>query len=477
MKRQDGYLTVYLTLCITLILSLYLVLIDGARRSGAGLEAACAAEAGLQSIMAEYHRELFRQYNLFAVDSSYGTSVCGRKNTEAHLMEYIKENLNTEEIFLSDYLYRDFFGLKADDVELTDISILTDGRGAVFRARAIEAVRDDVGLHLLEELEEWMQVIEVNGLDTFAPEEEKREADEKIEEFNGKEIQISEEESICVEIVNPTNEIESKRRTGILNLVTDKELSNRVIKTDNLVESRMKQGNISRGNMALPECEDMVSRFLFQEYLLRYMGCFGNEQEEDALKYQMEYLIVGESGDVDNLKIVVNRISIIREAANAMYLLTDKEKWLEIQGAAALACGIFALPELIPLVETAILLGWAYAESVYDVKTLLAGGKVPLLKDRDSWHYSLQAALSGELHDGGEEGKGLSYLDYLRIFMTLTDLDLLTVRAMNMVEADIRQTAGNSLFRLDACYDGFQATIDISSSFGYKYELNRKRVY
>ena len=127
--------------------------------------------------------------------------------------------------------------------------------------------------------------------------------------------------------------------------------------------------------------------------------------------------------------------------------------------------------------ETAILLGWAYAESVYDVKTLLAGGKVPLLKDRDSWHYSLQAALSGELNDGGEEGKGLSYLDYLRIFMTLTDLDLLTVRAMNMVEADIRQTAGNSLFRLDACYDGFQATIDISSSFGYKYELNRKRVY
>ena len=118
MRGRAGYLTVYLTLCLTLILSLYLVLIDGARRNGAGLEAVCAAEAGLQSIMAEYHRELFEQYNLFAIDSSYGTSVCGRKNTEAHLMEYIKTNLCVEDVFLADFLYRDFFGLHADDAGL-----------------------------------------------------------------------------------------------------------------------------------------------------------------------------------------------------------------------------------------------------------------------------------------------------------------------------------------------------------------------
>ena len=73
MRGKEGYLTVYLALCLTVILSLYLALIDSARRNGAGLEALCAAEAGMQSVMAEYHRELSRQYNLFAVDSSYGT--------------------------------------------------------------------------------------------------------------------------------------------------------------------------------------------------------------------------------------------------------------------------------------------------------------------------------------------------------------------------------------------------------------------
>lgn len=477
MKGRDAYLTVYLTLCLTLILSLYLVLIDGARRNGAGLEAVCATEAGLQSIMAEYHRELLEQYNLFAIDSSYGTPVSGRKNTEAHLMEYIKTNLSIHDVFLADYLYRDFFGLHADDAELTGVSILTDGEGAVFRDRAIEAVKDDVGLHLLEELEEWMQIIEVNGLEASVPEEEKREIDEKIEEFNGTEIQISDDESTYVQIENPTLQLEEKRHLGILSLVTDEELSENVINTEGLIQNRMKQGTINHGNMALPDCNDLLSRFLFQEYLLRYMDFFGDIQEEDALHYQIEYLIVGKDSDIDNLRSIANRISILREAANAAYLLADKEKRLEIQGAATLVCGAFALPELIPLVEAAILLGWAYAESIYDVKSLFSGGKIPLMKDKDNWHYSLESALTGELQDNGQENSGLAYKDYLRIFMMLTNLDLLTARAMDMVEADIRLTDENRNFRLDACYDGLEVSVGISSSFGYKFVIERERTY
>ena len=81
-KQENAYLTVYLALCITLILSLCLTLIEGARRNGARLETEIAAEIGLQSVLAEYHRELFNQYNLFAVDSSYGTNLPGKINTE-----------------------------------------------------------------------------------------------------------------------------------------------------------------------------------------------------------------------------------------------------------------------------------------------------------------------------------------------------------------------------------------------------------
>ena len=76
-----------------------------------------------------------------------------------------------------------------------------------------------------------------------------------------------------------------------------------------------------------------------------------------------------------------------------MYLMSNEAKKAEIKLVAAAACTLIALPALTPLLESAILLAWAYAESVYDVRSLLAGGKVPLLKDDGSWHYSLTAAL------------------------------------------------------------------------------------
>ena len=60
-QNGNAYLTVWLALCLTLILSLFLVLIDGARRNGGRLQVKCVTDIGLQSILAEYHRELVRR--------------------------------------------------------------------------------------------------------------------------------------------------------------------------------------------------------------------------------------------------------------------------------------------------------------------------------------------------------------------------------------------------------------------------------
>lgn len=479
MRRENAYLTIYLALCLTVILSLYLALIDGARRSGAAMEAVCAGETGMQNIMAEYHRELMNRFNLFAIDSSYGTDMCGKKKTEAHLMRYLKKNLSMDGLLAGGRLYRDFMGLQADDAEVTGVSILTDEGGAVFRRMAIEAVKDDVGLDLVEKVQEWLSVVEVNGLDRSDCDEQRQQAEETIAEYDGKEVQISETESVCVEVDNPAAQINAKRGLGILHLVIGDQstLSNKKIDSSSLVGARSKQGNVNVGNMPVQAADSLWDRILFQEYLLRYMGFYGKEQKEGALDCQIEYLIAGKEYDTDNLQSVANRLSGIREAANVVYLLTDAEKMLEIEAAAILACGVVALPILIPVVKAVILFGWAYAESLHDVKVLLAGGRVPLIKDRGSWHYSLEGALQGMTEPDGENDRGLAYRDYLQILMLLTDLDTLTLRAMDMVEADIRLTPGNACFRMDGCYAGVEAVMHISSSFGYHYEVRRKRFY
>lgn len=485
-QLQDAYLTVCLALCLAVILSLFLVLLDGVRRNGARLEAEIVAEVGLQSILAEYHRGLMEQYNLFAIDASYGTDLCSIANTEAHLRNYLKKNVSYDDIFLSGIFYRDFLALTVEQAELRRASILTDDGGAVFRKCAVEAIKADIGLELLAELQGWMQTVEANGLESGNEEQRKQELDEElaewVSEYDGTEIETEEGETATVELYNPTESLEIARRRGILRLVLGSEatLSNRTLRTDNLIMERLRRGQVNRGNMeqeALEGAEQLAEKFAFQEYLLRYMGRYGQEHEEDALRYQIEYLIAGKESDVENLRSVANRLCLLREAANAMYLASDSAKRGEIKTAATLICALILQPELLTVMEGVILLAWAYAESIYDVKTLLAGGKAPLLKNRENWHYTLTAALQGGLQDQTQEGSGLSYQDYLRIFLMSTSTDTLTGRAMNMVEADIRKVPGNLAFRLDGCYDALEALIRIGSRYGYQYEITRQKSY
>ena len=138
-KHSEGYLTVYLSITLALILSLCLALIEGVRSNGVRVEAECVTEIGINSVLAEYHRELFRQYNIFAVDSSYGGISSGPNPVAEHLRGYVERNLSLEDIFLADYLYRDFLAMELVNSEVTGVSILTDSKGEVFRNRAVEA--------------------------------------------------------------------------------------------------------------------------------------------------------------------------------------------------------------------------------------------------------------------------------------------------------------------------------------------------
>lgn len=490
-QKSSAYLTVYLALTMTVLLSLCLALIEGVRCNAIWLETECITDIGLNSVLAEYHRELWKQYELFAIDSSYGTDYAGRENTGQHLKKYIEGNLSTEEILLSDYLYRDFLAMSLEEIDVTGVSIYTDEGGRVFRRQAVEAVKEDTNLALLEELQQWLQVVEEYELDSRDIAAEKRAVDEQMEEIIEEEEDEQEQEiweltgkdvSVDIDFENPTGWLELKRQMGILEFVVSDygNLSTRILPEKNLVTDRMTAKEVNRGNLDIKELspkEELAERFFFQEYLLRYMAHYGSEKENGVLRYQAEYLIAGENGDLDNLRSVANRICLMREAANAVYLFSDEVKCAEAEVLATAIAALIHIPDLAPLLKTSLLLGWAFAESLYDVKVLLAGGKVPLMKSEDTWHFSLEGALNeAGSSDGGWE-QGLSYEDYLRIWMMLTDINDLTGRAMNIIETDIRQTPGNQHFRLDGCYDRIEVRLQMKSAYGYRYGVTREKGY
>ena len=107
----------------------------------------------------------------------------------------------------------------------------------------------------------------------------------------------------------------------------------------------------------------------------------------------------------------------------------------------------------------------------------MEGEQVPLMKDSSTWHFDLKAAMKFGVSEKKEVTNGLFYVDYLRILMCLEKNDILTSRAMDMVEADIRGTPYNSQFRLDGCLDAIVADIKIKSVYGYDCEIIRERSY
>ena len=77
MKREGkgvrgGYITIYLSLVTGILLSFLLVVIEGVRMHTIRTQTECVMDMAMDSALAEYHRELLEQYDLFFIDMSYG---------------------------------------------------------------------------------------------------------------------------------------------------------------------------------------------------------------------------------------------------------------------------------------------------------------------------------------------------------------------------------------------------------------------
>lgn len=468
-----GYMTVFLTLVMTVLLSLCLTLIEGARSNAVRLESYVAASISLESVMAEYHRELAKQFNIFAIEDSYGTATASLSNTENHLAGYLDKNFDSSDFLLSSFLYRDFMSISASKSEVEGVSYLSDEDGGVFRRRAYEAMKDDCGVTLLSELQDYVTYIEENeleerdlSLEIDSLKEEIKDVD--FPEYSGPYSLITENRSF------------SKNNPMILyHMVEDVgSLSDKQIDLSGIFSERKKRGLINEGNLKLENTDNIqatLERFVFDEYLLRYMGSYRNEDESDALRYQIEYILSGNASDTDNLIGVVGRILGIRFVADFMYLVGDEEKCRIAEAMATVISVVTYTEGFIDIYKALILLIWAQMEAEADVRCLMAGSRVEMIKTKENWRTDL-----GQLFDpkdtSGDE-TGLSYQDYLRIFLLMTNEKVLTARAMDMVEADIRETPGNKDFRIDACIDEIAVYIETRSKFGYTTPIHLRRKY
>lgn len=474
---KEGYLTVFLSLILSIMVSLCLTLIMGVRESTRRLEIECVTDIGMNSILAEYSRELLKQYDLFFIDTSYGSSHASYENTTAHLQDYVIRNMEGNDLFLSG-LYRNPLKLSLQGIDMTEVSVASDEGGTVLRRQAVEVMYQRIGLTYFTQLKEWLKVVDTYDMAERDVREEQREAANALKEWDGS-LTYTDDGETETTFGNPADGVASFWEAGILNLVVEDtaELSVRSIESGEYLSDRTLLTGTGMTS-AVDYKDSWWEQLFFHEYILTYAGHYGEEKQSGCLQYQVEYILSGKDNDLDNLKAVVYKLLAIRAVADTVTLASDREKMQLLEAASKIIATLLTQPEIAPLIQTLLFLTWAMAESIYDVTQLLLGGSIPLLKSKEEWHYDLTEIFNFQgSRDEAEEGSGLSYTDYLRILLCLQDKKTTTFRLMDIMEMDIRQTPGNRYFRMDGCIDSLTATLYFTGSDRKSYQITRSYGY
>lgn len=473
MKR--GQITVFLSLSLTIIISLLCASIESARVNAMRMQIENATDMGMNSIFAEFHRELLDQYDLYFIDSAYGSGNPSSYFTGEHLREYIEYNLNPgKNLFV--YKGVNYTGLSVEDVNISSFTLATDEGGNVFKRQAIHAIKDQYGISMINEIAGQLDIFKSLGIGDRNINQERSEVESQLTDL---EIVNDDGTTTKVEIENPADEV-NHARADILNLVLGEteDISSRTVSIENLASHRKK--NVGDGFPGNTQDLDSVSNeLLFGEYLSKKFSTYTNSFHHEALSYEIEYILKGNNSDRENLKEVVKTLIGIREAANVIYLFSDAEKQAEAESMAALIASAAGLPMITEIVKCTLLFAWAFAESVIDVRTLLKGGKVPLIKTPSDWSLSLQniGEFKKHINSGKESERGLSYGTYLKILLSLENKNQKVMRCLDVIELNIRKTAGNTSFLIDGCIEYIEARVEVFSRFGYQFQIDRNFSY
>ena len=483
-KETHAYITLYLTLTLGIMLSLVFVLFEAVRDKTIRTETEGVMDLGLFSVFGEFNRQLLEQYDLFFIDTSYGEGVPDIQRSEEHLQYYMNENFQKERM-QGGLGFRDLTNLSCDNVEYECFMYASDKQGQVLKAQILDYMQDKKGIGSAEKLLSEFGILKNGNYLSMDISGKWDAADETlnvlVEEKKQEMIDPETGEQIPIEFDNPASHVKGVKAQGILGLAlpSQKQVSAAIIHPEYYLSHRtIQQG---RGSLELTEnlLDKATGDYLLREYLMEKCSTYSSCKEKSVLKYQIEYLLFGKAADLENLEEVIEDILHIREGINYLYLISDGGRVAKADALATVVSALLFSPEIKEAVKATILFAWSYAESVKDVRILLDGNRVPLLKSDSTWNTPLSRLMmfTSCLDEYEVSSEGMTYEDYLRFFLSLKSEKQVLYRFMDLCEMDIRITEGNGFFQMDGCLGAVKAKANVSSGYGNGYEITRTYAY
>ncbi len=456
-NAEGGSITLFLALTLTLVLSFCFSLLEAARVQGLSHMAQRRMQMDLESAFGEYNAALWQDYQLLFLDGSYGTGQLDLALLEGHIME--ESDLEQKGV--------NFFQMGLKSIEVAGYTLSTDHQGNAFKVQACHAAQEQLAAGAADALKEKLEMgekmaAEKEGigqkwnqakdavLDAEKIDEQKNSIPEEMPGEAGKGNSQKGEKELPE---NPIKAVDMLKTSPILSVVVENpaEISGKAISTlESLGKRKKEAGNLEKTKQGSWE------KMWFLQYLNGYYSCFTGAGEKGgkghALDYELEYCIAGKNSDAKNLEKVVKELLLIREAGNFTTIMQDSKKQALALEMAAAAVGFTGLVPLVEAVKLGILLAWSYIESILDLRSLLAGGIVPLVKKPSDWKSDISLgwkSLEQKKEGAGEAEDGWGYREYLLLLLLLVKEGTLVYRAMDVVEQNIRLLPEGKNFRMD----------------------------
>lgn len=440
-------------------------------------------QTAMESCLAEYNRVLLDRYDLFYVDASYGSGAGNEVDITEHLEGYISKNLGRTS--LSEFIgARDVTALSASDVDITDSRYACDG--------FYTSVREQIYAYMMagpegalasnfwelfyttesyDEDDVWESTFD-ECVDEFeSAREEAEEEDDDEEEHEGRSAGLE----ALDQVSDILDDIRGVLGSAFLSQVGRADVSGADIYGYNLLSSR----DLHYGTTYEAENSHHYSEagsLLMMQYIMEKCSTRSEPLDDSVLQYEAEYILFGHSSDEENLEQMTARLVLLRAACD-LYAIRHVTQCTATADLIAAALQIFpGIP--YDVTRNLILVIWAYAEAIADVRTLYDGGSVPLSKSDSNWQTSLGNLFSSG--GGRSDGAGLDYAMYLRIFLLAEDMadpNTVTERLLDVIEVDVEKAQDGIPLYMDYCLDAMAAECTITSGFGYSCKVQSEITY
>ena len=505
LDRRAGVITVFLSLMLIIMISFLLSLVKYALIQLGRDQAYVVSEMAIESVMGEYNIEAQEEFDLFLLDGSYGKGNFSESEILSHYKEYIEYETDMGKDIWSFNAKALDWGCELSDALITGIELATDNNGKAIITQLANYMEDVYGISYLKELTDKFsdsisgQVKDKQNSSTLlgnilsgaltdmsgACDEENRKNIEKEEQkiIGPGQAQAEAMKSMTVRqsgsgLENWVKNLMGKAAYSLV--VKNKDnVSKKETDTGSLFSTRKRSGNIRKGygNVPAPPARHKLpENTLFKAYLYTHLNTYSEGSSEKLpLDYEIEYLLGGMGSDKENLGISAEHLLLLRSGINLVFLLTDPNMRKGLDTAVKTICAAIPVPGISILAESILLVMWAVTESVVELRDLFDNGRMEVIKTRENWRTSPDKLpdliidfLTGKRSDitgtvsetadaagnGRKNNKGLTYKEWLMVLLSLENSEKACSRYMDLVEASIHKSQGNSAFKMDNCVVG-----------------------